>query len=173
MKKVIYGESMDSEFETAYNCIIMHHYHEAYNRFKKLYCNEQDNSYYLTACIVSLLLKGNIDALLEFIEKDSVRYKHSELIEIIFNRIGFHKLSIATSSKKTSDIFNILISCFKAIRQTKFDKHSYIFLRTAQVLKPNDYNLLRYLSELSFKNGSLEKGCSLLVKAAKAWSGKD
>ncbi|MCL1864385.1 MAG: hypothetical protein FWF73_01060 [Spirochaetes bacterium] len=162
---------MNSEFETAYNCIIMHHYNEAYNRFKKLYYSEQDNSHYFTACIISLLLKGNIDILFEFIEKESVRHKHSELIEIIFKQINFYKPSV-TPSKKTSDIFNIIISCFKAIRQSKFDELSYIFLRTARILKPNDYCLLQYSSELAFKDGSIEKGCSLLIKAAKAWSKK-
>lgn len=162
---------MNSEFETAYSCIIMHHYNEAYNRFKELYSNENDNPRYLTACIISLLLKGNIDILFEFIENESVHYRHSELIEIIIKRINFYKSSIA-SSPKTSDKFNILMSCFKTIRQTKFDELSYIFLRTAQILKPNDYCLLKYSSELAFKNGSIEKGCSLLVKAAKAWSKK-
>ena len=166
---------MNSEFETAYNCIIMHHYNEAYDRFKKLYNIEQDNSHYFTACIISLLLKGNIDILFEFIEQESVHKKHSELIEIIINRINFYKSSItpSTSSIKTSDIFNIIISCFRTIRQTKFDELSYMFLRTARILKPNDYYLLKYSSEEAFKNNSIEKGCSLLVKAAKTWSMKD
>jgi len=163
---------MDTEFEIAYNCIIMHHYHEAYNKFKKLYYNESDNSRYFIACIISLLLIGDIDVLFEFIKEEPVRNKHGELIEIIFNRINFYKSSVI-SLKNTSDIFNILISCFKAIRQTQLDELSYIFFRTAQILKPNDCNLLKYSSELAFKNGSIEKGCSLLVKAAKAWSEKE
>ena len=166
---------MNSEFEAAYNCIIMHHYSEAYDRFKKLYYGERDNSHYFTACIISLLLKENIDILFEFIEQESIHKKHSELIEIILNGINFYKSSITpfASSKKTSDIFNIIISCFRTIRQTKFNELSYLFLRTARILKPNDYYLLKYSSEESFKNGSIEKGCSLLVKAAKAWSMKD
>jgi hypothetical protein len=162
---------MNNEFEQAFNCLIKHNYKSSYDIFEGLYFTNRDNSSYLSGCIISLLLLCNEETLYKFIEKEKAYPKYKNFLFIILKIINEFKNSGVAISQQTT-IFSILSLCIKELLHNKLDEYTDIFIRTARILRPNDASLYRYMAEIAFKNGSLEKGCSLLIKASNAWAEK-
>lgn len=160
---------MNNEFEKAFNNIIMHNYNAAYNRFDELYRTEPDNASYLHGCVISLILMRNVQALNVFIQKESANPAHRDFLNVILGRSRTRNSNNCATIEKSA-VFDILISFIEAMRSANMEERADPFIRTAQVLRPNDSSLFRYQAERAFRRGSIESGCSFLVRASKVWA---
>lgn len=152
--------------EQAFNSIIKNNYKDSFTRFHKLYSADKNNSLNLNGCIISLILMEDIDSLISFIDNESSTANKSYLLFLRENFIIYNRSTGSVMNKKS--VFDLILSSIDLLTRNGYHHDTELFIRTAQLLKPDDSSIYRYLSELEFKKGFIEKGCSLLVKASTA-----